>query len=86
MGRRPGGGRWLADEPARGRVLAGATGVTDSPRSLRIFAGQLSETAQVTDAGRLTYAGAAGEPKLAPLRRASVGLSAIAVHGLSKLG
>jgi len=36
----------------------------------------LSETAQVTDAGRLTCAGAAGEPRLASLRRASVGLSA----------
>ena len=31
-------------------------GVTDSPRSLRIFADHLSETAQVTDAGRLTCA------------------------------
>ena len=31
--------------------------------------------AQVTDAGRLTCADAAGEPKLAPLRRASVLLS-----------
>jgi len=51
---------------------------------LRIFADQLSETAHVTDAGRLTCAGVAGEPKLAPLGRASVGLSAIAVHGLSK--
>src|SRR5207247_8437409 len=50
-------------------------GVTDSPRSLRIFADQLSETAQVTDAGRLTYAGVAAEPKLAPLRRVSVGFS-----------
>ena len=37
------------------------------------------------DAGQLTCAGVAGEPKLAPLRRASVLLSAIAVHGLSKL-
>ena len=60
----PGG----ASSPAR-------LGVTDSPRSLRIFADQLSETAQVTDAGRLTYAGVAGEPKLAPLRRVSVGFS-----------
>src|SRR5271157_721621 len=61
--------------PATRRVLVGATGRDGYPRLLRIFAGHLSETAQVTDAGRLTCAGAAGEPKLAPLRRASVRLS-----------
>lgn len=59
---------------ATGRVLAGARGRNGQPRSLRIFADRLSETVQVTDAGWLTCAGAAGEPKLAPLRRASVGL------------
>ncbi len=81
MGRRPGGGRWpcragrLTDEPARGASSPARQGVTDSPRSLRIFADHLSETAQVTDAGRLTCVGAAGEARLAPLRRASVGLS-----------
>jgi len=62
-----------ADEACQGRVLSGATGVTDSRRSLRSFADQLSETAQVTDAGRLTCAGAAGEPELAPLRRCPLG-------------
>jgi len=79
MGRRPGGGRWPCRAGRRG-LPGGASwparqGVTDRPRSLRIFADHLSETAQVTDAGRLTCAGAAGEPKLAPLRRASAGLS-----------
>ncbi len=65
MGRRQAaavGRAGLADEACQGRVLAGATGVTDSPRSLRIFADHLSETAQVTDAGRLTCAGAAWGP------------------------
>ena len=79
MGRRAGGGRWPCRAGRRG-LPGGASsparqGVTDSPRSLRIFADHLSETAQVTDAGRLTCAGAAGEPKLAPLRRGSVGPS-----------
>jgi hypothetical protein len=76
MGRRPGSGRWPYRAGRRG-LPGGASsparqGVTDSPRSLRIFADHLSETAQVTGAGRLTCVGAAGEPKLAPLRRASV--------------
>ena len=66
MGRRPAGGRWPWRAGRRG-LPGGASsparqGVTDSPRSLRIFADHLSETAQVTDAGRLTCAGAAGSP------------------------
>ncbi len=44
----------------RGASSPTRQGVTDSPRSLKIFADHLSETALVTDAGRLTCAGAAG--------------------------
>ena len=76
--------RWPT-EPARGASSPARQGVTDSPRSLRIFADHLSETAQVTHAGRLTCAGAAGEPKLAPLRRASAGLSPFG-HVLARPG
>ena len=84
MGRRPDGGRWPCRAGRRG-LPGGASsparqGVTGSPRSLRIFADHLSGTAQVTDAGRLTCAGAAGEPRLAPLRRPSVGLPVNETH------
>ena len=66
MARKPGGGRWPSRAGRRG-LPGGASsparqGVTDSPRSLRIFANHLSETAQVTDAGWLTCAGGAGSP------------------------
>jgi len=49
MGRRPGGGRWPRRAGRRG-LPGGASsparqGVTDSPRSLRIFADHVSETA-----------------------------------------
>jgi hypothetical protein len=65
-GRRPSGGRWPCRAGRRG-LPGGASsparqGVTDTPRSLRIFADHLSETAQVMDAGQLTCAGAAGSP------------------------
>ncbi len=62
------------DALPRGASSPTRQGATDCPRSLRIFADYLSETAQVTDTQRLAWPNAAKwSRRRPPLRQASVG-------------
>jgi hypothetical protein len=56
----------------RGASAPTRQGVTDGPRSLRIFADHLSETAQVTDTERLTWPSAARRSRRSPLCQAPI--------------
>jgi hypothetical protein len=64
----------------RGASSPTRQGVTDSPRSSRIFADHLSETAQVTDTERLTWPSAARRSRRSPLCQAPIAGSACATR------